>query len=469
MDRTLEYLENKREMYIGIADKIWDYAEVKNEEFRSSTLLKQTLKEDGFSIAENIAGLDTAFVAEYGGGRPVIAYLGEYDALPGLSQEAGCTYRKPIKEGAPGHGCGHHALGTAAVAAAMATKEHITAKSLAGTVRFYGCPAEEGGEGKQCMAAAGAFNDVDAAITWHPADANNMYSMNFLATKGGVFCFKGIAGAAPAQSAICRSALEGVELMNIGANYLRGHFEPNTFVNYAIGNAGGGAPNAIPAEASVIYLLRAKTKKVVLEVFKRLIAVAKGAAMMSGTSLEYKTFPGTSELIPNRALEKIVYEKLLEVGPVPFTQKDLAFARELRGTFPTNIEQTTLDALYRLYGPVADTIIPQIEGKDINDIVFPYTPIEAPMFGSTDVCDVSWFAPVAQLTAVCYAKDTPGHCWQVVSQGKTNLCHNGMFTAAKAMALSGIELFEKPEILRRVREEFEGRIAGKKYLGSFEN
>jgi aminobenzoyl-glutamate utilization protein B len=469
MHRAIEYIEKKRDTYIAIADQIWSYAEVKNEEYRSSALLKKTLKEEGFTVTENIAGLDTAFIAEYGQRKPVIAYLGEYDALPGLSQEACCTYRKPITEDGAGHGCAHHALGTGAMAAAMATKDYMLAHNLTGTVRYYGCPAEEGGKGKQCMANAGAFNDVDAAITWHSTDDNNIWSMNFLATKGGVFHFKGITAAAPGQSVIGRSALEAVELMNIGANYLRGHLEPNCFINYAILNAGGIAPNVIPAEASVTYLLRAKTKKTVSETFKRLVEVAKGAAMMSGTSLEYESSFGTSELIPNRTLEKILYEKFLQVGPVPFTQEDLEFAREIRKTLPPGAEQMTFSALKMLYGPVADTLIPQIQGKDINDIIYPFTPIEVAKFGSTDVCDVSWFTPVAQVTAVCFAKDTPGHCWQVTTQGKTNLCHNGMLTAAKVMALSGIELFENPEALLHVREEFEMKIEGKEYTANFES
>lgn len=464
----MEYIEKKRDMYIGIADQIWDYAEVKNEEYRSAALLKKMLVEDGFILTENIAGLDTAFIARHGSGRPVIAYLGEYDALPGLSQEAFCTYRKPIIEDGAGHGCGHHALGTGALAAAMATKHYMIAHHLPGTVRYYGCPAEEGGRGKQCMARAGAFDDVDAAITWHPTDDNNIWSMNFLATMGGVFHFKGITAAAPGQSSIGRSALEAIELMNVGANYLRGHLEPNCFINYAFLNAGGIAPNVIPAEASVTYLLRANTRKTVSETFKRLIDVARGAALMSGTTLEYETTFGTSELIPNRALEKIMYEKFLQVGPVPFTQEDVKFAKEIRKTLPPGAEQMTFNALRMLYGTVADTIIPHIQGKDINDIIYPYTPIENAKFGSTDVCDVSWFAPVAQVTTACFAKDTPGHCWQVTTQGKTNLCHNGMLTAAKVMALSGLELFENPEALRRVREEFEEKSVGKDYITNFD-
>ncbi|MCI9236076.1 MAG: amidohydrolase [Anaerotruncus sp.] len=460
---TIRGLEGRRDMLRGIASQIWGFAEIKNQEYRSAALLKQVLRDEGFSVTENTAGLETAFIGEYGEGKPVIAFLGEYDALPGLSQEPCLTYQKPVVEGGSGHGCCHHVLGTGALGAAIAVKEHLERTGGTGTVRYYGCPAEEGGRGKQVMAMAGVFQEVDAAITWHSTDDNNIWSMNFLATKGGVFHFKGITAAAPGQSVIGRSALEAVELMNVGANYLRGHLEPDCFINYAVVNAGGAAPNVIPADASVSYLLRAKTRKTVIQTFRRLVEVAQGAALMSGTQMTYEAEFGTSELIPNRALERLVYEKFKEVGPTPYTEKDLAYARELRKSLPPGAEEMTFQALRMLYGDVAEALIPQIRGKEINDILYPYVPIEKSKYGSTDVCDVSWFTPVVQVTAACYAKDTPGHCWQVTTQGQADLCYSGMMTAAKVMALSGIELLENPEALRQVREEFEQRTSGRSY------
>ncbi len=463
---TIEYIESKREKLIEVADQIWEYAEIKNQEYRSSALLENVLEENGFNVEKGVAGLDTAFIGRWGGGKPVIAFLGEYDALPGLSQQACLTYKQPVVEGGAGHGCEHNALGTGALGAALAVKDYLEKNGVSGTVCYYGCPAEEGGAGKQVMARAGVFKDVDAAITWHPTDDNNIWSMNFLATKGGVFHFKGIPAAAPGQSVIGRSALEAVELMNVGANYLRGHVEPNCFINYAVLDAGGIAPNAIPPHASVTYLLRANTKVSVNQTFKRLIEVAKGAALMTGTTMTYEADFGTCELIPNRTLERILHKHLVEVGPTPFTQKDLDYAAELRKTLPPKAEEMTFSALRMLYGDVAETLIPQIKGKVINDVVYPYVPIEKSKFGSTDVCDVSWFTPVAQVTTACYAKDTPGHCWQVTTQGKAELCHNGMLNAAKVMALSGAELFSDPSALRAVREEFEKKTAGKVYPDS---
>ena len=463
-----QYLNEKKKLLVTVADEIWGFSELKNEEYCSSKLLEKTLEEQGFHITSGIAELDTAFVAQYGEGSPIIAFLGEYDALPDLSQEAGIAVHKPITEGGPGHGCMHHVLGTAAMGAAMGVKEFLDKNNMKGTVRFYGCPAEEGGTGKQHMALHGVFDDVDAAITWHPTDDNNIWSMNFLATMSATFTFHGISAGAPALSHLGRSALEAVELMGVGSNYLRGHVQRDVCINYAITNAGGIAPNVIPDRAQVIYLLRANTRKKVSEVFKRLKDIAQGAALMSGTSVEYEQSMGTSELIQNRALERILYDKLAEIGPVSYNDEDISFSRELRKTFPEMAESSTFDTLKMLYGEIADQIIPQIKGKDINDVVYPYVPIETAKYGSTDVCDVSWFTPVAQVTTACYVKDTPGHSWQATAQGKTNLCRNGMMNAAKIMALAGAELFVNPDELQAVRSEFLRATEGKDYRKNFE-
>lgn len=467
MFNCIDYLDNKREYLFDIMDKIWDFAEVKNKEYKSSSLLKSVLRDNGFRVTENVADLETSFIGEWGNGKPVIAFLGEFDALPGLSQVAGALKREPIIPGGAGHACAHHALGTGALGAALASKAYLENNSLPGTVRYYGCPAEEGGLGKQVMARHNVFSDVDAALTWHSTDDNNMWSMNFLAAVGAEFHFKGVPAAAPGQSNIGRSALEAVELMNIGANYLRGHLLPNTFINYAISDAGGSAPNAIPASASVNYILRADQRKKIKSVYNRLIEVAKGAAMMTGTTVEYSSEFGTTELIPNRSLEKLVYENLVKIGPVPYTKEDLEYAHELRKTLPDGAENQTFEALKMLYEENAEELIDQIAGKDINDVVYPFKAIDKSKYGSTDVCDVSWFTPVAQVTTACYAKDTPGHCWQVTAQGKTSLCRNGMLNAAKILALSGIELLSNPSILAKVREEFLFRTKGKKYEDNF--
>ena len=463
MHELIAYIDAKQNELTRVSDLVWDYAELKNEEYKSAALLKDALAKNGFSITDNIAGLDTAFVAETGHGGPIIGFLGEYDALPDLSQVAGEATRKPIVQSGAGHGCGHHVLGTASMGAAMAVKNYMESHALPGTIRFFGCPAEEGGAGKVLMARAGAFDDVDAAVTWHATDDNNIWSMNFLATLSITFQFEGIAAHSASQGHLGRSALEAVELMNVGANYLRAHVTRDVCVNYAILDAGGIAPNTIQAQAKVAYLLRANTQAEVQRVFARIVDIARGAALMSGTKMSYRVGSGTSELIPNRALERIMHEKFVQVGPVPIHEDDIAFAKEIRKSFPENAEESTITILRMLYGSAADEIVPCIRGKLINDCIYPYVPIEIAKYGSTDVCDVSWYTPVAQVTTACFVKDTPGHSWQETAQGKTKLCHNGMLTAAKVMALTGVELIENPSALKAVRDEYSRKRRGKVY------
>lgn len=457
-------IERIRTELTAASDAIFDYAETAFEEYRSAACLKELLTRNGFSLrAEEIAGLKTAFCAEAGTGEPLIAFLGEYDALPDLSQEAGVCTPSPIVEHGPGHGCGHHVLGTAAAGAAIATWDFLKRNNKSGTVRFYGCPAEEGGAGKAFMARAGAFEGVDAALTWHATDDNNVWSMNFLASLNARFHFTGISAHAASQGHIGRSALEGVELMSVGANYLRGHVERDVCINYAVIDAGGTAANNFPAKATVSYKIRANTMAKAHAALARLCDIANGAALMSGTTVEFEHISGSSELIPNRTLERLLHEKLMEVGSVPYTQKDWDFAAQIRETFPENAEESTCNTLSMLYGDAASALIPQIRGKAINDIVYPYVPIAMAKYGSTDVCDVSWFTPVAQVTTACYAKDTPGHSWFEVAQGKQPLCHNGMINAAKTLALTAAALFAAPEKLSAVQAEWADRRSQKTY------
>jgi aminobenzoyl-glutamate utilization protein B len=288
--------------------------------------------------------------------------------------------------------------------------------------------------------------------------------MNFLASLNARFYFAGVSAHSASQGHIGRSALEGVEMMSVGANYLRGHVERDVCVNYAVLDAGGTAANNFPAQAVVAYKIRANTMEKAMGVMKRLEQIAQGAALMSGTDVRAEYISGSSELIPNRALERLMHEKFLEVGPPACTREDMDAAREIRKAFPANAEESTVNTLRMLYGEAAEGIIPLIAGKAINDVIYPYVPIARAKYGSTDVCDVSFFTPVAQMTTACYAKDTPGHSWFQVSQGKNHLCHNGMLTAAKVMALSGIALYEQPDKLREARAEWEDKRKQKRYV-----
>ena len=457
-------VEQDREKYIELAKEIWRYAELCFEEKQSAAALCQVLEDEGFRVQKNAAGLSTAFVAEAGQGAPVIGFLGEYDALDGLSQEADVARREPLVEGGPGHGCGHHALGVGALAGAIAAWRYLRSSGLTGTVRYYGCPAEEGGGGKVLMASAGLFNDCTAALTWHPTCYNSIWSCNFLATRTITFAFEGFAAHSTMQPQLGRSALEAVELTSVGANYLRGHVERDVFINGAVLDAGPTAPNIIPAYAAVRYLLRAPTQRQVHETALRLYDVARGAALMSGTKLTITVDAGLSELVANRTLEKLAHKSFSQVGVAPVSQEDLDFALAIQKTLPPGAEESTFANLRYLYRDRANEIIEAIRGKRVEEILYPYVAMDHPKFGSTDVCDVSWFTPTVQVTAACYAKDTPGHSWQIVAQGKRALCMNAMLTAGKVLALTAARLFESPQEVAAVREEFSRAMQGKIYL-----
>ena len=462
-DEIIGWIEEARAEYIDTSCHIWDYAETCFQERQSAQALIALLEKSGFRIQRNAAGLETAFVAEFGAGGPVIGFLGEYDALPALSQKAGEVRHIPIQEGAPGHGCCHHILGTGALAAAVALSRYLQKYGLKGTVRYYGCPAEEGGAGKIYMAKAGLFDDAACAITWHPCDDNNVWSMNFMAIQNLRIRFHGIAAHSASQGHLGRNALEATELTGVGSNYLRGHVERDVCINYAVTNAGGPAPNVIQDYAEMVYNIRAYTHKKAVAAARWVEEIAQGAAMMSRTRVEVLYEGGLSELVPNRTLERIAFEKFQQVGVTPYTQEDMDVCAEIHKTFPAGAEDSTCNNLEYLYGKVAQELIPQIRGKAINDILYPYTEIPHAKYGSTDVCDVSWFTPTVQVTTACYAKDTPGHSWQQVAQGKRPLCFNGMMTAAKIMALTGAQLLEDPQAIADMRREFDQAMAGRSY------
>lgn len=460
---VVKSIESDRAVYEKAAQHIWEYAETCFEERRSAEELARILEKEGFAVTRSVAGMETAFVAQAGNGKPVLGFLGEYDALPGISQKAGSTHIDPVMSGAPGHGCGHHILGTGAMAAAITVKRYLEHNKLSGTVKFYGCPAEEGGGGKLYMAQEGLFNDTDCAITWHPADDNNIWSMNFMATEAVRVKFRGITAHAPSQVHLGRSALSAAELMNVGANYLRGQVLRDVCINYAFIDAGGVAPNVIPNYAEVTFNIRASTHKRAMETARRIDEIAHGAAMMTQCEVEVEYRGGLSELVPNRTLEHIAYEEFCKIGPTPVTPADEKFCQEMHKAFPQNAETSTFGTLEYLYGPDAAGLISQIKGKVINDVLYPYKEIPHAKYGSTDVCDVSWFTPTMQLTTACYAKDTPGHSWQQVAQGLRPLCYNGMLTAAKVMALTAIRLAENPVFVEKMRSEFDEAMKGREY------
>lgn len=457
-------IEERREKLCKISDRIWEYAETRYEEYKSFALLREALAEEGFSVEQGAAEMETAFVATYGSGRPVIAFLGEYDALYGLSQEAGIAEKRPLTEGGNGHGCGHHALGTGALAAALALKSYMEEKDLPGTVKYFGCPAEEGGCGKVYLARSSYFNHVDAAITWHPFTSSNIMTFNTLATASAYFKFHGISSHAAGSPHLGRSALDGVELMNVGVNFLREHVESDVRLHYAIVDTGGMSPNVVQAHAAVLHQIRASKPAQVREVYERVVDIAKGAALMSGTKMEVVFDKASSNMLYNDVLGRLLYEKLMELGQVPVDDADIAYAKKIRESL--NQQEKHLDEgfAFSLFGKdVGQQVAGQIAGRDIIDIIYPYQPMDIVAMGSSDLGDVSWNVPTVSMQVVTYAKDTSPHSWQQVAQGTAPLCHKGMLHAGKAMALAGAELLENPGLLAEAREEFERRRGGESY------
>ncbi|MES2892193.1 MAG: amidohydrolase [Bacteroidota bacterium] len=415
--------------YRKTALQIWEYAEVGYKEEKSTALLQQQLASNGFKIEKGVAGIPTSFVASYGSGSPVIAILAEFDALPGLSQE-NVPERKPIPGKNAGHACGHHLFGTASVAAGIAVKNLIANKKLKGTVRVYGCPAEEGGSGKVFMVRAGLFNDVDVAIHWHPADNNAVTMTSALANKSAKFRFRGLSAHAAGAPEKGRSALDGVEAMNNMVNLMREHVPQQTRIHYVITD-GGKAPNVVPDFAEVYYYVRHPKKDDVVKIFERVVKAAKGAAMGTETTVDYAIIGGTHDLLLNRTLAEAMQVNLERVGGVNLSPEELIFGKTIQGSF--NFEVPSL----------------QTAGK-----VKPLNTFEDAGGGSTDVGDVSYAVPTVGMRAATWIPGTPAHSWQAVASGGTEIGIKGMMVGAKAMALTAIDLFLNPGLVEKAKQEF---------------
>ncbi len=422
-------IQSKYDAYKKIALQIWDYAEVGYKEVKSSALHQQTLKENGFEIKAGVADMPTAFVASYGSGKPVIGILAEYDALPGLSQEASPNKKTIIGKDA-GHGCGHHLFGTGSVAAGIAIKKLMEEKKLTGTIRVYGCPAEEGGSGKVYMVRAGLFNDVDAVIHWHPGDENDITMTSALANKSAKFRFHGIAAHASASPEKGRSALDAVEAMDNMVNMMREHIPQETRIHYVI-TQGGRAPNIVPDYAEVYYYVRHPNKEVVKEIFDRVVKAANGAAMGTETTTDYEIIGGTHDLLLNKTLGELMQTNLEKIGGVTYTTEEIAFGKKIQASFNFKAPAIESAATIKAFKQVADA------GG-----------------GSTDVGDVSYAVPTVGLGAATWIPGTPAHSWQAVACGGTEIGTKGMMVAAKTMALTAIDLFTNPVTIQKAKEEF---------------
>lgn len=423
-------LDAAQSTYGKIAREIWSFAEVGYQEHRSSALLQAQLRKAGFKVETGVAGIPTAFVASYGSGKPVIALLAEFDALPGLSQGA-VPVRQVLVEGGAGHACGHHLFGTASTAAAIAVKDWLAKTGGKGTIRVYGTPAEEGGGGKVYMVRAGLFDDVDVALDWHPGARNSAGPAGSLANISAKFRFHGVSAHAAGAPERGRSALDGVEAMNFMANLMREHVPQETRIHYVITN-GGGAPNVVPDFAEVYYYVRHPDARVLAELWERLVATAEGAARGTGTRMEYEIINAVHSLLPNETLARVMDANLRRVGGVRYSPEELAFAEKIAETLGS-ARRDPRDA------------------ERIEDFAY------SKGFGSTDVGDVSWVVPNTGLSTATWVPGTAAHSWQAVAAGGTSIGEKGMMVAAKTLALTAVDLFSDPDLVTRAREEFERR------------
>src|SRR5580692_2592992 len=422
-------IQSKYSDYKAIALQIWNYAEVGYKEVKSSALLQKTLSDNGFDVKPGVAEIPTAFVASYGSGSPVIGILAEFDALPGLSQQA-VPEKAPIDGKNAGHGCGHNLFGTASVAAGIEIKNLIAAKKLQGTIRVYGCPAEEGGSGKVYMVRAGLFNDVDIVIHWHPGDENSVTLTSALANKSAKFRFHGLAAHAAAAPDKGRSALDGVESMDYMVNMMREHVPQETRIHYVITN-GGKAPNVVPDFAEVFYYVRNPKKDEVVRIFDWVVAAAKGAAMGTQTTVDYEVISGSHDLLINSTLAAAMQSNLQRVGGVSYTPAETEFAQKIRTSFTYKV-------------PALETA----------GVVKPLKENDEDGRASTDVGDVSYTVPTVGLIAATWVPGTPAHSWQATACGGMEIGFKGMMVAAKTMALTAIDCYLNPSLVAQAKLEF---------------
>ncbi|WP_368655246.1 M20 family metallopeptidase [Ornithinibacillus sp. 4-3] len=450
-------MNRTNKLLCDVSDYVWAHPETRFEEYESMEKICEALEQEGFAVEKNVGGIETAFVGTYGNGGPVIGFLGEYDALAGLSQKSGITEKEAIEPNANGHGCGHNLLGTASLAAAFALKDYLEKNNVSGTVKYFGCPGEEGGSGKTYMVREGVFKDVDLALTWHPGFANAVTVESSLANYQVYFKFEGISSHAAGSPHLGRSALDAVELMNKGVNYLREHVIQDARMHYAVTNAGGISPNVVQPVAEVLYLVRAPQLEQVKSIFERVVKIAEGAALMTETKMTMRFDKACSNYIPNRSLEKVVYEKMVEVGPSTYTDEEKAFAKDIWNT----LTEEQKDAAIQAFDGIAE--VGEVSDTYVADFITPYQPGEKVKPVSTDVGDVSWVVPTAQCTTATWAIGTPGHSWQVVSQGTTSIAKKAMLQTGKILALTAIEVLENKELLEEIKQEHEAKFKNRTY------
>ena len=432
-----DFVSKNQKRFQELADKVWSTPETCYSEQNSMSAHVDELIYHGFSVTKGIANIPTAVVGEYGTDGPIIAFLGEYDALAGLSQKADVFHQDPVKKGENGHGCGHNLLGSASMQAAVALRDWLKDSNLPGVVRYYGCPAEEGGAAKTFMVRDKIFKDVDVAITWHPGCLPGIVKGSSLANCRVDFTFEGRASHAAVSPHLGRSALDAIELMNVGVNYMREHMPDKARIHYALIDGGGISPNVVQAKAKVRYVVRDETTPKMMELLERVKEIAKGAALMTQTKVKTKILAGVSNLVYNETLGNIMQGNLDQLGAPEFSKEEHLYAKKYQDT----LTRKDIESAYSHAG------IDLVEGQVLAETVVAGDVKPVDMGGSTDVADVSWVVPTVSLWGANYAIGTPFHSWQMTAQGKSSIAIKGMTHAAMVMAATGSDLILNKTIL----------------------
>lgn len=441
----------------NLAKEIWDNPELKFEETKSSNLQMDFMESQGFTIEKNLADMPTAFSATWGSNGPKIAFLGEFDALSGLSQKPDVNEKEALNKGCPGHGCGHHLLGVASMEAAIRLKEYIEENNLEATIMYFGCPGEEGGSGKAFMVKYGVFDNVDVALTWHPFNHNNVITGSMLSNIQCYVTFNGISSHAASSPQLGRSALDALEITNIGIQFLREHMEDTDRIHYSIIDSGSKSPNVVQADAKGLYLIRSKNNKSVLSLFNRFKDIVKGSALISGVDYNIEFDKACSNVIPNETLEKVLYDSFVEAGPCKYTNSELEYADKFKKSYPEiNFENQSV--LIMTDHPEEE--IDYMKKRPLDQKILEYKYKNNIMMGSSDVGDVSNVVPTAQISVACFAFGTIGHSWQEVAQGKSSIAMKGMHKAAEVLSMAAIKLIKNPQLIEKAKDELKNKRNG---------
>lgn len=461
-ERIIELIEGKQKQYFDAADQIWETPETRFALNKSVQPFYTILEKEGFSIEKGLANMEDCFVATYGEGKPVIGILAEYDALSGLSQVADATSQEALIQGANGHACGHNLLGMGALAGAVGIKDYMEENNLSGTIKLYGCPAEESGYGKAFMAREGLFDDVDVALAWHPWDINGSWTISSLAVYQVYYRFKGVSAHAAAAPELGRSALDAAEIMNVGVQFLREHMIDEARVHYAFTDVGGESANVVQPSASLYYFIRAPKIEQVDEIYKRVNRIAEGAAHMTETELEIDFDSACYNYMPSHTISEVMHSNLLSYGDMGLTSDDQEYAKRYYDSLPETTKEFLVERAKSNDPSISDDEAKRLGTLPISEQVQPLVFSDATA-GSTDVGDVSWVCPTAQVFIGCEPQGTPAHSWQWTANGKSDVAHKGLLSAGKVIATTALDLLTNPELIEKAKQEHKETLNGKQY------